>query len=157
MGLGTTFLPEYMVRYQSGNLRPKLLFHSYIFVALNEPILWPRLAAVIGVNRVLTYQPKDDDAYKEPMPVASDSIDMLRAAALDRDESDENRDLIEPGCRVRIVKGPMQGFSVQKPLVEWTDAERAGLVIYMFNRRSVVEFYLNDLQLESRHAQDCPG
>lgn len=148
LGLGETFLPSYMVKYKSRNSRAKLLFHSYIFVALEDPVSWPRLANLDGVNRVLTYQPAAEDAYRDVLPIASNSIELLRAAALERDEEHHpNRDLIHPGCCVRIKSGPNKAFSIQKPIVEWTDTDRVGLVIYMFNRRSVVEFYLGDLEL----------
>jgi transcription antitermination factor NusG len=156
LGLGMTFLPSYLVKYKSRNVRPKLLFHNYIFVALNETILWPRLAAIIGVNRVLNYQPKDENAYKEPSPLASSAIEQLRATAMDQEDvwagMNRRREIIEPGCHVRIVKGPMQQFSIQRPLVEWTEDERAGLVINMFGRGMVIEFYLRDLKLDTSNA-----
>jgi hypothetical protein len=46
----------------------------------------------------------------------------------------------------------MQQFSIQRPLVEWTEDERAGLVINMFGRGMVIEFYLRDLKLDISNA-----
>lgn len=161
------FLPSYLVKYKSSNIRPKLLFRNYIFFSLDDLMDWPRVRHAFGVADVLLYSPTDDDAstvpwYQMPSPAGSKAIESLRALALSYDEIRRTAkvdapsrpvQIITQGCYVRIDNGPLKDFSVQKPVVDWADEERAFLVLSIFGRQHRIEFYLKDLSLaEPPHA-----
>lgn len=156
-----TFLPCYLIKYKSRNIRRKLLFRNYIFVAMDDEVNWPIIHHAPCILRMITYSPEDKEAnnqpwYMMPSPVASTAIARLHSLALSQDEirkggkiGKPNRvvNLITSGVYVKILRGPMQGFSVQKPIVEWTDEQMAGLRLMMFGREHKFTFYKKDLEV----------
>ncbi len=152
------FIPTYLTKDKSRHIRFNLLFRGYVFFSLDDPMLWPRIRTITGILRVITNSPLETlDApwYAMPSICASDAIEKLRAACLSFDEyrrdgggrQTRTQSYITAGCHVRILNGPLVDFSVQKPIVEWADEERARLPILMFGREHTVEFYLKDLAL----------
>jgi len=152
-GFTETFLPTYQTTYASRNVRTKLLFRNYIFINLDDPMLWPRIQHTIGVSQMLTYappEPEDIEApwYRVPLEIEYSAIESLRDQALNLDET--RRDLITKGCYVRVLSGPFMQ-QAQRALVTWADKDRAKLLLDIFNRKVSVEFFHVDLALASEN------
>lgn len=155
----TAFLPCYLVRYASRNIRAKLLFRNYIFIDLKDAIDWPIVNQMSGILHMLTHSPPEKEKpdqpwYMMPSAVASEAIEELRQQSLSYDEIRKNGkskiqiELITAGCYVRVLAGPLKDDPMaQRALVDWEDKYRAGLVMQMFNQKSVIEFYKKDLEL----------
>lgn len=156
------FLPSYLVKSGSGNIRTKLLFRNYIFFSLDDPMLWPRIRNTFGIADVLLYSPEEDKDgdipwYQMPSAIGSAAIETLRALALTYDQIRRKAgeviptrplQIITAGCHVRILRGPLTEFSIQRPIVEWADDKRALLPFMLFGREFKAEFYLRDLELD---------
>lgn len=147
------FLPTYLVKDVQRHLYPKRLFPNYVFFSLDDPILWPRLKTIEGILRVITNHPDSKDGYMMPSNVASEQINRLKALCLSYDEfvrkpgvKPRVQTYITEGCHVRILNGPFGAFSVQKPIVQWIEEDRAGLLLALFGKEMKVEFYLKDLE-----------
>lgn len=165
-----SFLPCYLTRSKSGNFNHNLLFRNYIFFTLADVLDWPIVKRTIGIATVLTYQPPitDDDApwYLRPSALGSQAIESLRQQCLDLDEVRRNgrrlpiitkKQLLPVGCMVKILRGPFESYSIQKPIVEWSEKEKAGLILNMFGRSMVVSFFQKDLeQLEMETNNGSP-
>ena len=154
-GFTDTFLPSYLVKYDSGNVRPRLLFRNYIFVAMDDPLRWPDIQAIPGITKVLTYPPPPADeelGYRLPSRLADSALDSLRKCA--EAQADiwsgalrRRLEIITSGCYVRVLRdGPLRP-ELQHALVEWTDRHKVGLVLDLFNRKVSVEFYRRDVTL----------
>lgn len=152
------FLPSYLVKNKSRHVSLKLLFKGYVFFSLDDPCYWPRVRTITGIQRVITFSPEDDKQadtpwYSMPSDVASAAIERLKAACLassmfQKDGKETRTEFyITAGCHVRIKNGPLADLSVQKPLVEWADEDRAKLAIMMFGRKHSIEFFQKDLEL----------
>ena len=149
-----TLLPGYLVRDKHRHVLVKFLFPGYIFVS-GPPTLWPRVRSAPGITGIMLYQPAGSE-YKMPSSIASEEIDSLHSKALSFDEVKRDggsriqvkqpAKIIPPGCFVRITKGVFAGDCVQKALVEWSNQERASLLIDLFGRKIKAEFYLSDLE-----------
>lgn len=146
----TTFLPGYLQKYASKNIRLRLLFRNYIFVSFDDPMRWPDVQHTNGIHQVLLFS-QDDQEYLQPSNVGSEEIETLRACALTYDDFSTKRQpqqYITEGCYVRILTGPLKDTeSAQRALVEWEDGERAALALMLFNRETRVEFFIKDLEL----------
>ncbi len=157
----TAFLPLYLKRYGSRNIRPLLLIRNYIFISLSDPGRWPLITRTIGISNLLTFQPDETQSeYKEPSSLGSEAIEGLRLQALSMDEVRKDGAVPRPpklvitlGCHVRILRGPLTMFNVQEPIVDWSEQDRASLVLAMFGRDHRFEFYHKDLEVvSSAHA-----
>ena len=154
-----TFLPCYLFKTKSHHIRVRFLFKSYIFVALDDPSFWPQVHRTIGIHEMLTYapeQPKADDQpwYLMPSLIGSAAIADLHIQALSLDEIRKGgiphppKQIISEGCYVRVLSGFFKDEDyAQKALVHWSEADRAGLIMKIFNRDVVVEFYHKDLEM----------
>jgi len=154
------FLPTYLTKTKNRHLKVNLLFRGYVFFSLDDPTLWPRVRTITGILRVITHSPVETSApwYTMPSPCASTEIETLRKACLSFDEFRRDgsgrivsrpQSYITAGCHVRILRGPLADLSVQKPIVEWADEERAMLPLMLFGREHKIEFYTKDLELTS--------
>lgn len=145
------FLPTYLKKYKSRNVRLSLLFRNYIFISLDDPTIWPEVNRLPGIIGVMTHQPQYNQ-YLMPSAIASDAIDRLRSQALAIDEitggaSNRPQQYITAGTYVKVISGYLQGEAqTQKALVDWADHERATLILNMFNRKVAVQFYQRDLE-----------
>lgn len=149
------FLPTFLTKDKSRHLRVNLLIRGYIFFSLDDPMLWPRVRTISGILKVITSATEDNDTpwYAMPSTVASKAIEELRSACLAMDEFRRDgkktarvQTYITEGCHVRILRGPFTEFSIQKPIVQWANEQRAMLPILMFGREHEVEFYVKDLE-----------
>lgn len=146
------FLPTYLKKYQSRNVRLRLLFRNYVFVSFDDPLLWPQVHRAPGVLSMMTHLPDRESEYLMPSPIQSDAIETLRQQALAIDEvtggkSGRPEQYITEGCYVKVISGYLQGEAqTEKCLVQWADHERATLLLNMFNRQCEVQFYQKDLE-----------
>lgn len=153
----TTFLPGFLKKGPDYHIRLQFLFRGYLFFSIDDPRDWPKVTRSIGVQRVILRSPDHKPGvlpYLMPSLVASDAIDKLHSQALSYDEvrrSSKPRQpqrIIGPGCYVRIKAGTFadepQG---QRALVDWSDGQRASLLLEIFKRTVRVEFYQRDLEL----------
>lgn len=146
------FLPCYWKKYKSRNVRLRLLFRNYIFFSIPEAKLWPEIAHCTGILSVMTHK-YDDKSYDMPQTIDAEAIETLRAQALGFDEvtgsgAGRPQFYISPGCHVRIISGPfMNEAGADRALVEWSDENRATLLMSIFNRQTKVQFHLKDLEL----------
>lgn len=154
-----SFLPTYLFKRKDRHFVVRRLFSNYLFVSLDRPSDWPLVHRSYGVQQMITFQPKDEDAYREPAPIASEAIEQLRALALSYDEIRRGgqrklaTQYITAGCFVKVNAGPFKDEQfAQRALVEWADADRAELVISLFKREIRVQFYHRDLILLPRDA-----
>jgi len=143
------------------HLVAKLLFHRYVFVHLDDPSKWPQIRWTAGISHLLLHRPHLAD-YDMPSPAGSAAIATLQqvAANLDVRQRGIPRNLpsialaapipvIDAGCHVRVRDDhPLSRLVDDRgALVNWSDAERAEVVIKIFGRDSPIEFYLKDLEL----------
>lgn len=157
------FDPTYLVKYGNRHIAHRRLFGRYMFVALENPLQWPEVAHTIGVAEVITgaaiahdQRKPGDSEYRKALTInRSHSIESLREQALSMDEIRRDgkpraiappKAYITAGCCVRILSGPLVPFSIQNPIVEWADEERAALVLQLFGKDMRVEFYQRDLE-----------
>lgn len=151
----TAFLPLFLRKYGSRNIRPIRLFNNYIFISLPNPADWPLINRTIGIAKLLTYQPDETiSEYREPSALGSEVIEQLRCQALAMDEIRQDGYRIRPpklvitvGCHVRILRGPLTMFNIQEPIVDWSEQDRASLVLAIFGRDHSFEFYHKDLEV----------
>lgn len=159
------FAPVYLVKSKSRHIHRRYLFRNYIFVSLPDPAYWPRVKNTIGVANVLTHLADaieskgnlSDIQYRMPSAAGSEAIEQLRSQALALDEIKRDGQgrlkqiaplqLITAGCYVRILNGVFKDAEQgQRALVDWTDHERAALLLELFGRKTKIEFYLKDLE-----------
>lgn len=150
----TNFLPCFLKKYKSHNIRVRLLFHRYIFFVLDDPVEWPSILKPEIIHHVMCCFPHANAEYLMPNPVASKSIEELRIKALSYDEIRRGGkfrapvQLINEGCHVKVLSGVFRDEpQAQRALVDWSDHDRASLILKVFNREIRVEFYHRDLQL----------
>ena len=154
-GFPDTFVPSYLVKYDSGNIRPRLLFRNYIFVAMDDPDRWPDIQATPNVTKVMTHPPPPEQAelgYRRPSAVSDAALDSLRKCA--EAQADiwsgalrRRLEIITEGCYVRVLRdGPLRP-ELQRALVTWADQQKVRLLLDMFNRKVSVEFYRRDVTL----------
>lgn len=157
-----TFSPSYLIRRAAPDyhIDRRLLFRGYIFVALDDPEIWPVVHRSRGVHHLMTQPPRPDadpDEYRLPTVVDEHAMTTLYDEALAHDEVRRGGGKfrhthiartsdITKGCHVRILSGPWQPFSVQEPVVDWSDGHRAALMLALFGRDTRVEFYHKDLE-----------
>lgn len=140
-----------MKREKSGNLKLRLLFRNYIFVALEDRYDYADVQRTIGVDHVLTYYDSKACTYL-PSEIDSNAVNSLRELSLEYDESNGRRkpnQYITSGCYVRIISGPLKDMpGAKKAFVNWADKNRARLLLEMFNGKAkTVEFYQKDLEI----------
>jgi len=153
------FLPTYLTKDKSRHLKVNLLFKGYVFFSLDDPARWPTLRTITGILRVITTTPSDQLWYAMPSTAGSIEIEHLRKMCLSFDEFKRDgsgkekraQTYISPGCCVRMVDNSdnhpfAEWVNLQKPIVEWTDDERARLPLMMFGRQHMIEFFIKDLE-----------
>lgn len=148
-----TFLPAYVVKDRSRHLRVKMLFPGYLLVRLPFPEAWPRIQRAEHVVRVLTHQ-QTDKTYVYPATLANAQVELLRAQTSELNElcragHSGRRSLaqvITKDCMVRILQGTFAG---KEALCLWTDRERVKLLVAMFGRQVIAEFYRRDVEVAS--------
>jgi transcription antitermination factor NusG len=154
-----SFLPTYLIKDKQRHIRIRFLFKGYIFIALDEVSDWPKAHRTIGVHHLITYSPGQPEAdhqpwYLMPSPVGSRAIAELYSQLLSMDEIRKGgpprppKQIISEGCHVKILSGIFKDEEYgRKALVHWSESDRAGLLMRIFNREVVVEFYHKDLEL----------
>lgn len=160
------FAPIYLVKLANRHIARRLLFRNYVFVSLDNPAHWPRVKNTIGVLNVLTCLSEKieaagnltDISYRVPSDVGSAAIESLRKVCLSYDEVRREgkpkalprppQQLITEGCFVRVMAGMFKDSEQgQRALVEWSEHDRAQLVLELFGRKARIEFYHHDLTL----------
>lgn len=151
--LGVTyFLPTYMKTYKpSYSYRPMFLFRNYIFFSTDNPKCWPLINKADGIAYVLTSKP-DGGLYQMPCAIDSEAIESLREQSLELDEEKngrivKRRQYITKDCYVRIISGPFAGMEgTDRALVDWSNNDRASLLLKLFGKEVRAQFFIKDLQ-----------
>lgn len=149
----TTFLPCYLKKRPNRHIGLYLLFKGYVFISLDDPLSWPLVKRSPGVHDVFTHLPDDDSEYQTATPVSTQSVEKLHQQSLALNEIRRHpgrpkvERLISKGCHVKVTSGLFATEEyAQRALVDWAEDDRAALVLQMFNREVIVEFYLHDLE-----------
>jgi transcription antitermination factor NusG len=151
----TVFMPSFLVKDNHKHILARRLFAGYLFVSLDDWRLWPQVKNTYFIAGMMTHQPEGSD-YRMPNAIASDAIEKLRVLALSMDEVQRGgkerakapaQQIITAGCLVRIKTGPLVVFNIQQPVVDWTDGQRAALLLAMFGREMRIEFFVHELEL----------
>lgn len=120
---------------------------GYIFVPfdIEDDPNWPRINNQPGIKRLMP-------AWTErPTPVRGDAMQVLldqcngqvvKAQTVDRAIAK----VLWPGALVKASDGPFAGFN---GIVEWTDKDRAKVLMHIFGRTTPVEFERKQLEIIS--------
>lgn len=147
-GIGSLLL-KYNQKKDDRHVVTKLLFSNYLLVELDSPHDWPAVHHTFGVNRMLVCGDSKSE-YLAPQRLIDRSIESLReqAQALDADQEEklDQAILITAGCYVKVKTGIFRDEAfAQRALVTWSEQDRALLLLTMFKREVMVEFYHRDL------------
>ena len=124
-----------IVTFQGKTTKP--LFPRYLFVAIYPGQSWVPIKSTIGVSYLISEHhtlnegTPDQEDYKIPIEVRHKVIENIRSVCV-IDETNPSLWRIKPNTHVKIISGPLAGF---RALVDWTDGQRADLIMHMFGRK----------------------
>lgn len=139
-----TFI-EQTIRRGETQQRIQALFPSYLFVEFNpDDDRWYSLVSTYGVKRIFSVIPvtKDRDySYIKPIPVPMTVINSLRNQLIP--SPTPNRQLISPGTRLRVIKGPFKG---NEGVCHLASAKRVSLLMQAMNGEIEMQFTTDSVE-----------
>jgi len=116
------------------------LFGIYFFIPLDiEVDNWKRVVYTHGVRRIFSSNPET------PSPIPDSVIESLIASRNPITTTPETPQ-IHPGCRVRIIQGPLANPNTEA-ICQWRDGDRVKLLLSIVQREVMVEFHVSSLEL----------
>jgi transcriptional antiterminator RfaH len=130
--------PFFMERPPKGGPVAKPLFPGYVFVELLVGQPWAAINSTYGVIRLLASR------FGTPHRLPEEFVTSLQRRLVPN-PSGRGAYCLAEGTVVRADTGPFAG---QSAIVEWSAADRLGLLFSLFNREVKIEFALADVTVQ---------
>jgi transcriptional antiterminator RfaH len=120
------------------------MFSGYIFILLQDSQLesgWSPISNTFGIVRVLTKPSPTRDGFSTPAIIPDDFIRSLKQVTTREDGAY----LLQPGTRVRILRGPM--IAHEAVFTAMTGSDRCAIITDLLQRRIRVEISTFDIEV----------